>query len=65
MWSLYTILFYILAPYWVQKLSKNNLTAHQPSTRGGVLILELNHDDGTLAISGQAAIVCGGEMIVA
>jgi PhzF family phenazine biosynthesis protein len=34
----------ILAPYWAQRLGKNQLTAHQVSQRGGELQLELKGD---------------------
>ncbi|MCE1252145.1 MAG: PhzF family phenazine biosynthesis protein [Anaerolineae bacterium] len=47
-----------LAPYWAQKLGKNNLVARQASPRGGTLRLRLAQDRVFLA--GQAVTVTSG-----
>ncbi len=50
-----------LAPYWSQKLGKNELRAYQASLRGGVLRLRLSGD--RVLISGQAVTVLRGELL--
>jgi len=51
-----------LAPYWSQRLKKNELTAHQSSKRGGTLRLNLDKAQGRVFISGQAVTVFHGHL---
>ena len=51
-----------LAPYWADKLGKNEMLAYQLSARGGVLKLNLK-DERTL-IAGQAIQTLRGEILV-
>ncbi len=37
-----------LAPYWADKLNKNNLKAYQASKRGGVLLCQVSHEHVTI-----------------
>ena len=53
----------VLATYWANLLQKNTLKAFQASERGGELLLCLR-DEGRLDITGEAVIVCRGEMHV-
>jgi PhzF family phenazine biosynthesis protein len=50
-----------LTPYWAERLGKTELTAHQVSTRGGVLRLKLNGD--RVILGGQAVTVWRGELV--
>ena len=50
----------ILGPYWGAKLHKSEMTAHQVSSRGGVLRVRLA--DGRVFISGQAITVFNGTL---
>ncbi|PCK32152.1 PhzF family phenazine biosynthesis protein [Pseudoalteromonas piscicida] len=47
-----------LAPYWSKVLGKNNLLAHQVSTRGGELFCEVTDD--TIIVSGYGVIYAKG-----
>jgi PhzF family phenazine biosynthesis protein len=47
-----------LAPYWAEKLGKQNMTAFQASKRGGLLLLKLNND--RLDITGEAVTIIEG-----
>ncbi len=47
-----------LAPYWSEKLGKNNMVAYQASKRGGTLYLELQKQ--RLNITGEAVTVIDG-----
>ncbi len=49
-----------LAPYWAQKLGKNELTARQASARGGTLRLRLM--DRRVILAGQAVSVMSGSV---
>jgi PhzF family phenazine biosynthesis protein len=51
----------ILAPYWAQKLNKNEFRAFQASERGGFLRVHLNGD--RVALIGQAVTVLRGELV--
>ncbi|MBT5832158.1 MAG: PhzF family phenazine biosynthesis protein, partial [Candidatus Latescibacteria bacterium] len=51
-----------LAPYWANKLGKNELVAHQISQRKGELFLRLAND--RTYISGQAITIFKGELMV-
>lgn len=50
----------ILGPYWGKKLGKTNMTAHQVSSRGGVLQVRLS--GGRVFIGGRAVTVVKGEL---
>ncbi len=51
-----------LAPYWRERLQKNDFIAYQASSRGGVL--KLNYDGGDrVSIQGQAVTVMRGELL--
>jgi predicted PhzF superfamily epimerase YddE/YHI9 len=50
----------ILGPYWGSKLSKNAMTAHQVSARGGVLHVRLAGD--RVLIGGKAVTVLQGTL---
>jgi PhzF family phenazine biosynthesis protein len=50
-----------LAPYWAEKLGKNDLMAYQASARGGVLRLRLRGD--RVILGGQAVTVWEGELV--
>ncbi|MCH9620840.1 MAG: putative isomerase YddE [Chlamydiia bacterium] len=52
----------ILAPYWGNRLKKNDLVALQASQRGGRLELELG--ENRLNITGKASIASSGSVIV-
>ena len=45
----------LLAPFWAEKMNKNEFTAYQASTRGGTLDLRL--EDERVKITGSAVIV--------
>ena len=47
-----------LAPFWAQKLGKNELLAYQASARGGQLACVVN--DERVKISGQAVLYLTG-----
>lgn len=49
-----------LAPYWAQKLEKNEFLAYQASERGGVLKVRLEND--RVFIQGQAVTIFEGEL---
>lgn len=49
-----------LAPFWAERLSKNDLKAYQASLRGGVLLLR--NDGARVKIRGQAVTVLTGEL---
>jgi PhzF family phenazine biosynthesis protein len=51
-----------VAPFWAEKLGKTNLRAHQSSPRGGEL--ELAVSESQVTISGEAAIVLEGILIL-
>ena len=51
-----------LAPYWSEKLGRNELNAYQASSRGGVLRLRLESD--RVKIGGQAVTTLRGELTV-
>ena len=51
-----------LAPYWAKKLNKSRMTAYQASSRGGVLLLELQDD--RLNITGEAVTLMEGTLKV-
>lgn len=51
------------APYWAEKLNKNQLFAYQASRRGGELLLDVTKD--RVAITGSALTVIKGEISVA
>jgi PhzF family phenazine biosynthesis protein len=51
-----------LAPYWSQRLKKNEFTAFQASPRGGILRVRLDGDRVKLA--GRAVTVLRGELAV-
>lgn len=50
-----------LAPYWAQKLGKQNLLAYQASARGGELRLQVEGD--RVKIAGQAVTVWRGTLV--
>ncbi len=50
-----------LAPFWSQRLKKNNFVAHQISQRGGVLRIQL--DGARVRLGGQAVTVLRGELL--
>ena len=50
-----------LAPYWKEKLNKNEFIAYQTSKRGGILKISIR-DDRTY-IAGQAVTVFSGELL--
>lgn len=50
----------LLAPFWAEKLNKNEFTAYQASTRGGKLHLRL--EDDRVKITGTAVIVFEGQL---
>lgn len=52
----------LLAPYWAEKLEKNEFSAYQASARGGVLRVRLEGD--RVRISGEARIVLKGDLLV-
>ena len=51
----------VLAPYWAQKLNKNDFRAYQASVRGGFLRVRLAGE--RVALIGQAVTVFRGELI--
>lgn len=51
----------MLAPYWSDKLNKNNLKAYQASSRGGEVNVRLNGD--RVILSGKAVTVMVGHLI--
>jgi PhzF family phenazine biosynthesis protein len=52
----------ISAPYWAEKLGKNELTAKQVSARGGDLICRV--EGNTVTLLGQAALYMKGSILV-
>ena len=50
----------LLAPFWANKLKKNEFTAYQTSARGGKLYLRL--EDDRVKISGDSVIVIEGQL---
>ena len=50
-----------LAPYWAEKLGKNEMTAFQASKRGGVVTVKLADD--RVKLRGQAVTVMYGELV--
>jgi len=50
-----------LAPFWAERLGKENLVAYQASARGGVLHLQWN--EGRVVLGGQAVTVLQGELL--
>ncbi len=51
----------VLGPYWAAKLGKTSLTAHQASTRGGDLQVDIGENSVTLG--GQAVTTMRGELL--
>lgn len=51
----------VLGPYWAAKLGKTSFTAHQASTRGGDLQVDIGEDSVTLG--GQAVTTMRGELL--
>ncbi len=51
-----------LAPYWMNKLNKNILTAYQASERGGVIKLRVEGD--RVFLKGSAVTITEGELLV-
>ncbi|MFH1090032.1 MAG: PhzF family phenazine biosynthesis protein, partial [Pseudomonadota bacterium] len=51
-----------LGPYWQDKLKKNEMTAYQASSRGGVIRLKMGRKD-RITVSGQAVTVVRGELL--
>ncbi len=51
-----------LAPYWAQRLGKQQMLAYQASKRGGVLRLQIC--DERVLVSGQAQLYLQGEIII-
>ena len=51
-----------IIPYWVTKLSKNNLVAYQASKRGGTLYCRM--ENGKVILAGKAALFSVGELFV-
>lgn len=49
-----------LGPYWKKRLNKNNFTAYQASSRGG--IIRVNVKDDRVFLGGQAVTVFKGEL---
>lgn len=49
-----------LAPFWAEKLNKNNLVAYQASNRGGVLFCQV--DQSNIKISGYATLYLTGKI---
>ncbi|MEM9411647.1 MAG: PhzF family phenazine biosynthesis protein [Planctomycetota bacterium] len=52
----------LLAPYWAEKLNKNELKAHQASNRGGFLDVELFKK--RVFLGGKATTIFRGELLV-
>jgi PhzF family phenazine biosynthesis protein len=50
----------VVAPWWAEKLGRNELVAYQASTRGGTVRLRLETD--RVRLSGQAVTVLEGEL---
>ena len=50
-----------LAPYWSQRLGKQEMTAYQASPRGGTVGVRINGD--RVQLSGQAVTVLRGELV--
>jgi PhzF family phenazine biosynthesis protein len=51
-----------LAPYWCQRLGKNELTGYQASSRGGVVRVRVAGN--RIILGGSAVTVCRGEVIL-
>ncbi len=51
-----------LAPYWADKLSKQNLIAYQASTRGGILECSIKEDK--VLVSGDAVLYLKGKIFI-
>ncbi|MDP7009916.1 MAG: PhzF family phenazine biosynthesis protein, partial [Verrucomicrobiota bacterium] len=49
-----------LAPYWAEKLGKNEMMAYQASPRGGVVKMQL--EGNRILLRGQALTVLRGEL---
>ena len=49
-----------LAPFWAQRLGKNNMLAYQASNRGGEIRIKLLED--RVLLSGEAITVFGGQL---
>lgn len=54
----------LLAPYWASRLDRRWLRARQCSPRGGDLLLEVQRAQGRVVMSGQATLVCKGQMLL-
>lgn len=54
----------LLAPYWAARLGCPRLRARQCSPRGGELLLEVRPEQGRVVVSGQATLVCKGQMLL-
>ena len=52
-----------IAPYWIQKLQKENLIAYQASERSGTLYCTLA-DNGRIKMSGKAALFAISEIFI-
>jgi PhzF family phenazine biosynthesis protein len=53
----------VLTPYWAGRLGKKVMRAHQASSRGGDLTVELT-EEGRVHLIGEAVIVLEGTMVV-
>ena len=51
-----------LAPYWAERLGRNELVGYQASARGGVVHVVLAGD--RVYLNGQAVTVLDGELLV-
>lgn len=51
-----------LGPYWMEKLKKNELTAYQASSRGGVIKVRVESE--RVVLGGQAVTVMEGELLI-
>lgn len=51
-----------IVPYWAEKLKKNEITAYQASSRGGILYCRNEH--GRMKISGKACLYSAAEVYV-
>lgn len=50
----------VLTPWWCQKLKRNELRAHQASSRGGDLKVTLSDDGKKVQLAGQASTIMEG-----
>lgn len=54
----------VLGPYWAAVLGKEELNAHQASTRGGTLYLRVPAGGQRLQVGGHATVVLRGELVI-